>query len=37
MSTIDATASIGEQQRIVRQMLDETLADYQVPVEQEIA
>jgi len=31
LTTIDATKGIGEQQHIVRQMLDETLADYQAP------
>src|SRR5262249_34673182 len=30
LTEIDATRSIGEQQQLVRQMLDETLADYQV-------
>ena len=31
LTAIDATKNIGEQQHIVRQMLDETLADYQAP------
>jgi dTMP kinase len=31
LTEIDATASIGEQQRIVRDLVDETLADYQPP------
>jgi hypothetical protein len=31
MTEVDATLSIGEQQRIVRQMIDETLADWQPP------
>ena len=31
LTEIDATATIGEQQRIVREMMDETLADYQPP------
>ena len=31
MTEIDATASIGEQQRLVRDLIDETLADYQPP------
>jgi dTMP kinase len=35
LTEIDATLSIGEQQRIVRDYLDETLADYVPPVEQE--
>ena len=35
LTEIDATLSIGEQQRIVREYLDETLADYVPPVEQE--
>src|SRR5436190_12873945 len=33
MTEIDATQSIGEQQRIMRQMIDETLADYRPPTE----
>jgi dTMP kinase len=33
LTEIDATQSIGEQQRIMRQMIDETLADYQPPSE----
>jgi hypothetical protein len=28
LTEIDATQNIGEQQRIMRQMIDETLADY---------
>jgi len=35
MTEIDATQSIGEQQRIMRQMIDETLADYRLPSEME--
>jgi dTMP kinase len=35
LTEIDATMSIGEQQRIVREYFDETLADYQPPQEQE--
>jgi dTMP kinase len=31
MTEIDATRSIGEQQQIVRQLIDETLADYRPP------
>ena len=31
LTEIDATQSIGEQQRIMRQMIDETLADYAPP------
>jgi dTMP kinase len=31
LTEIDATASIGEQQRLVRELVDETLADYQPP------
>lgn len=31
LTEIDATASIGEQQRIVRDLVDQTLADYQPP------
>lgn len=31
MTEIDATASIGEQQRFVRDLIDETLADYEPP------
>ena len=37
LTEIDATLSIGEQQRIVREYLDETLADYQAPEPQEDA
>jgi dTMP kinase len=37
MTSIDATQSIAEQQRIVREYLDETLADYVPPDEQEVA
>lgn len=37
LTEIDATQGIGEQQRMVRQMLDETLADYQPPHEEEAA
>src|SRR5438552_610773 len=33
LTEIDATQSIGEQQRIMRQMIDETLADYHPPSE----
>ena len=33
LTEIDATQSIGEQQRIMRQMIDETLADYSLPTE----
>jgi len=33
MTQMDATQSIGEQQRIMRQMIDETLADYRLPSE----
>ena len=33
LTEIDATQSIGEQQRLMRQMIDETLADYQPPQE----
>jgi dTMP kinase len=33
LTEIDATQSIGEQQRIMRQMIDETLADYSLPSE----
>ena len=33
LTRIDATQSIGEQQRIMRQMIDQTLADYQPPSE----
>ncbi|MGA2582265.1 MAG: thymidylate kinase [Tepidisphaeraceae bacterium] len=36
LTEIDATQSIGEQQQIVRRMLDETLADYQ-PVRNGVA
>lgn len=35
LTEIDATQSIGEQQRIMRQMIDETLADYRLPSEME--
>ncbi|HEY7086970.1 MAG TPA: hypothetical protein VH518_02710 [Tepidisphaeraceae bacterium] len=31
LTQIDATASIGEQQQLVRDLIDETLADYQSP------
>ena len=31
LTEIDATASIGEQQRIVRDYFDQTLADYRAP------
>lgn len=31
LTQVDATASIGQQQQIVRDLLDETLADYQPP------
>jgi dTMP kinase len=37
LTEIDATLSIGEQQRIVREYVDETLADYQPPELQEDA
>ena len=37
LTEIDATMSIGEQQRIVREYLDETLADYTPPQEREEA
>ncbi len=33
LTEIDATQSIGEQQRVVRELLDETLADYRPPHE----
>ena len=33
LTEIDATQSIGEQQRIMRQIIDETLADYSLPTE----
>jgi dTMP kinase len=33
LTEIDATQSIGEQQRIMRQMIDDTLADYEPPTE----
>ncbi|MGB7156969.1 MAG: thymidylate kinase [Tepidisphaeraceae bacterium] len=33
LTTVDATQSIGEQQRLVREFLDETLADYRPPQE----
>jgi hypothetical protein len=33
MTEIDATQSIGEQQRIMRQMIDQTLVDYEPPTE----
>lgn len=33
LTEIDATQSIGEQQRIVRELLDETLSDYRPPRE----
>jgi dTMP kinase len=35
LTEIDATLSISQQQQIVREYLDETLADYQPPEEQE--
>src|SRR5688500_10650338 len=35
MTQIDATQSIGEQQRLVRELIDETLADYEPPTERE--
>jgi dTMP kinase len=35
LTEIDATMSISQQQQIVREYLDETLADYQPPEEQE--
>ena len=31
LTNVDATRSIGEQQRIVRDMIDQTLADYELP------
>jgi dTMP kinase len=34
LTEIDATQSIGEQQQRVRQLIDETLADYKPPAEQ---
>jgi dTMP kinase len=37
LTEIDATQSIGEQQRLMRQMIDETLADYRPPHEGEAA
>jgi len=37
LTEVDATHSIGEQQRIVREYLDQTLADYVPPVEAEDA
>ena len=37
LTEIDATQSIGEQQRIVREYIDQTLADYTPPVEAEDA
>jgi dTMP kinase len=37
LTEIDATMSISQQQQIVREYLDETLADYQPPEEQEAA
>ena len=33
LTEIDATRSIGEQQQLMRQMIDETLADYEPPSE----
>src|SRR5215207_5097418 len=33
MSEVDATQGIGEQQRVMRQMLDETLADWHPPAD----
>jgi dTMP kinase len=35
LTEIDATQSIGEQQQKVRRLIDETLADYKAPQEQE--
>ena len=35
MTEIDATQSIGEQQRLMRELIDETLADYDPPHERE--
>lgn len=35
LTEIDATQSIGEQQQLVRRLIDETLADYKAPQEQE--
>ena len=35
MTEIDATQSIGEQQRLMREFIDETLADYDPPYERE--
>jgi dTMP kinase len=35
LTEIDATQSIGEQQRLVREYIDETLADYHPPYERE--
>jgi dTMP kinase len=37
LTEIDATQSIGEQQRIVREFFDETLADYMPPRDGEVA
>ena len=34
LTEIDATQSIGQQQQRVRQLIDETLADYKPPAEQ---
>jgi dTMP kinase len=35
LTEIDATQSIGEQQQNVRRLIDQTLADYKAPLEQE--
>jgi len=35
LTEIDATQSIGEQQQNVRRLIDQTLADYKAPMEQE--
>jgi dTMP kinase len=37
MTEVDATLSIGEQQRIMREMIDETLADWQLPRDAAVA
>lgn len=37
LTEIDATLSIGQQQQIVRDYIDETLADYRPPTQQETA
>lgn len=34
LTQIDATATIGEQQQLVRELIDETLADYRSPVKE---